>query len=62
MIARYTYQQKVLADLPDDCVTYDNTPENAMNVGWIHCEECVGELSSAKVTHDHHNGIFYFHQ
>jgi len=44
-------------------ITYDNTPSNAITVGWAAAPEyCMGNVSTAsKVTHDHDKGVFVFH-
>jgi len=44
-------------------ITYDNKPSNASLVGWANLPEyCVGNPeTAAKVTHDHRQGIFVFH-
>jgi len=43
-------------------VTYENTKENALRVGWVLTPEyCLGDQMAPRVTHDHIRGLFIFH-
>lgn len=40
---------------------YENTPENARTVGWIHMPEyCRGDKNLPFVWHDEVRGLFFF--